>query len=718
MIHQLQNKPGFYAFAMLLAIGVSLVDVATGAEALTPAPLRSVDRPRVLAADHDDSGEWLVHGRTWSDDRFSPLTQVNVANVAHLGLEWSYTLDVFRGQQATPLMADGVLYFSTSWSKVVALDARTGRRLWEYDPKVSGQTGFRACCDVVNRGVALWGNKVYVGTLDGRLVAIDRSTGEAAWSVMTVDPTKPYTITGAPRVANGKVFIGNGGGEYGVRGYVSAYDAQTGTLSWRFYTVPGDPRIHDESRAMKMAASTWHGHWWKYGGGGTVWDSMTYDPESNLLFIGVGNGVPWLQSIRSPGGGDNLFLSSIVAIDADTGKYVWHYQATPGDTWDFDATQQMILADLTIDGVDRKVLMQASKNGFFYILDRRLGKLLSAKAFVDVRWASGVDMKTGRPSEVPGARYPKDPFVMVPSAFAAHNWYPMSYSRETHWVYIPVMEVPFKYSADTKFQYRPGGWNLGIDIMAGALPDDMDARRKIRPLIKGRLIAWDPVAQKEMWRVELGGPANGGVLSTAGGLVFQGTSDSRFVAYDARAGKELWEFATQSGVIAPPITYAIDGVQYVAVLAGWGGGYSVMSPFIDKSSGNLDTPRRMLVFKLNGSDVLPPAQPEALRRPTFSADTWTAATVAKGKTLFYQNCVVCHGDAAVGGRSVPDLRYSAALASADAWRTIVIDGALTARGMVSFRPRINAVDAEAIRSYVSGESRRQFDDLDHTRPTQ
>lgn len=716
MTLRFHNNFGLRLLAVFLAAGLFVGHDAPGAETVPVRPSSPVDRPRILAAERENSGEWLVHGRTWSDDRFSPLIQVNTDNVSHLGLAWSYTLDVFRGQQSTPLMADGVLYFSTSWSKVVALDARNGDKLWEFDPKVPGKTGFKACCDVVNRGVALWGNKVYVGTLDGRLVAIDRSTGKPVWSVLTVDPSKPYTITGAPRVANGKVFIGNAGSEYGVRGYLSAYDAETGKLIWRFYTVPGNPADHESSLAMKMAASTWHGKWWKYGGGGTVWDSMTYDPESNLLFFGVGNGTPWRQSIRSPGGGDNLFLSSIVAVNADTGKYAWHYQVTPGDTWDFDATQQLILADLTLDGSARKVLMQASKNGFFYILDRRTGKLLSAKPFVNVRWADGVDMNTGRPREVPGARYSNGPFVMVPSAFAAHNWYPMSYSHQTGWVYIPVMQVPFKYSADTNFRYRPGGWNLGIDITAGALPDDMNERRKLRSLVKGRLIAWDPVLQKEMWRVELAGPPDGGVLSTAGGLVFQGTADSRFVAYDARDGRKLWQFATQTGVIAPPITYAVDGTQYVAVLAGWGGGYSLLSPFIDASSGNIDTPRRMLVFKLNGSSSLPSTQTEAVRRPSVSTETWTDATVSHGKALYYQNCVVCHGDSAVGGRSVPDLRYSGALTSADAWRAIVIDGALTTRGMVSFRQWLSDKDAQDVRAYVMGESKRLLQDLDRTTP--
>ena len=686
----------FFSALVLLVLAAGRLSAA---EPITSARASAADR---------DTGSWMLHGRTWSEDRFSPLAAVNTHTVSRLGLAWFYDLDVPRGQESTPLMADGVLYFSTSWSKVVALDARSGKRLWEFDPKVPGETGFKACCDVVNRGVALWGQKVFVGTLDGRLIALDRTTGRPAWSVQTVDTSKPYTITGAPRVANGKVFIGNGGAEYGVRGYVTAYDAETGKQVWRFYTVPGDPANHEDSRAMRIAAPTWHGEWWKYGGGGTVWDSMTFDPETNTLFVGVGNGGPWRQDLRSPGGGDNLFLSSIVALNADTGEYRWHYQTTPGDTWDFTATQQMILADLTLDGAAHKVLMQAPKNGFFYVLDRTTGKLLSAKNFVDVRWATGVDLKTGRPIEAPGARYPMGkPFVSLPSAFAAHNWYPMAYSHLTHLVYIPVMEVPFKYTADPDFQYRPGGWNLGIDMLAGALPDDMNERRKLRQLFKGWLVAWDPVAQREAWRVvHEDGPVSGGVLATAGGLVFQGTADSRFIAYDAGNGQKLWQFATENGVIAPPISYELDGTQYVAVLAGWGGGYAIISPFVDPTSGERHTPRRMLVFKLDGSAKLPPVSPVNLPLPDLSKEQWPAERVARGKALFYHNCVMCHGDSAVGGRVLPDLRYSPALTNDAAWRQIVIDGALTSQGMVSFKKWLTPEDATSIRAYVTGESRR------------
>jgi quinohemoprotein ethanol dehydrogenase len=442
---------------------------------------RPVDQKRIVDSQRVEPGSWLTTGLTYGEERYSLLDQINAGNVGRLGLAWSYDLDVNRAQEATPLMVDGVLYFSTAWSMVVALDAKTGEHLWTYDPEVPRDMANKACCDVVNRGVAAWGDRIFVGTLDGRLIAIDRRTGRKVWSTLTVDQSKPYTITGAPRVVHGKVIIGNGGAEYGVRGYVTAYDAETGKQVWRFYTVPGNPADGFEAPYLKKAAATWHGKWWENGGGGTVWDSMSYDPDLNLLYIGTGNGSPWSREIRSPGGGDNLYLSSIVALNPDTGAYVWHYQTSPGEEWDFTATAQMILTDLKIDGRPRKVLMQAPKNGFFYVLDRATGKLISARNIVPQSWTTGVDMKTGRPVEVPGARYkPGAPFVGTPSAFAAHNWHPMSFSEKTGLVYIPVMEIPVKYVSDTKYKLRPGAWNLGIDF-SGFRTTSKVGRRSRKP---------------------------------------------------------------------------------------------------------------------------------------------------------------------------------------------------------------------------------------------
>ncbi len=403
-----------------------------------------VTEARLLSAGTDTSN-WLTHGRTYDEQRFSPLDQVNADNVGDLGLAWYFDIPTNRGIESTPLVIDGVMVVTGSWSTVFALDAKTGEQIWAYDPEVPKIWGKNACCDVVNRGVAAWGDKVYVGTIDGYLVALQAVDGSVAWRVNTIDRDWPYTITGAPRVVKGNVLIGNGGGEMGVRGYITAYDAETGNQNWRFHTVPGNPEDGFEDEAMAMAAETWTGEWWQYGGGGTVWDSMAYDPELDLLYIGVGNGAPWNRQIRSPDGGDNLFLSSIVALKPDTGEYVWHYQTTPGESWDYTAAQHIILADLEIDGQLRKVAMQAPKNGFFYVLDRETGELISAENYVPVTWATGIDQETGRPIETANARYTDGPSLLLPGPVGGHNWQPMAFSPDTQLVYLPAQEIPNLY---------------------------------------------------------------------------------------------------------------------------------------------------------------------------------------------------------------------------------------------------------------------------------
>ncbi|WP_336979601.1 PQQ-dependent dehydrogenase, methanol/ethanol family [Altererythrobacter fulvus] len=650
-------------------------------------------------------GEWLTYGRDYGEQRYSPLDKINLDNVKDLGLAWSADLDTARGQEGTPLMIGGKLYITTAWSKVKAYDGKTGKLLWEYDPKVPGETGVKACCDVVNRGLGAWGDKLFLGTLDGRLIALDRETGKEVWSQVTVDQTKAYTITGAPRVVKGKVIIGNGGAEYGVRGYVSAYDADSGKQLWRFYTVPGAPdEAKDEPEYLAKARKTWNGEFWKLGGGGTVWDSMAYDPELDLLYIGVGNGSPWNQSYRSPGGGDNLYLSSIVAIRPDSGEYVWHYQETPGETWDFTATQHIMLATLKIDGKDRKVLMQAPKNGFFYVIDRETGKLISAKAYTHQTWTTGVDMKTGRPVEVPEARYDKTgkPFVSTPGAGGAHSWHPMAFSPKEGLVYIPVIEAAFPYFPEANWKPNTKrGFNVGIDQAAGGMPADLAARNGARAATKGALVAWDPVAQKERWRVPYKGPWNGGLLSTAGGLLFQGTAAGNFVAYDARDGKQLWSFAAQTGVVAPPMTYMIDGEQYVAVLAGWGGIWPLApGGVLNEVAGPVPNISRLLVFKLGGTAKLPPAPPLSrmpLDPPPFTGDKTKLASAVYN---YGRYCGQCHGDAAVGSTVLPDLRRSALLGDANGWATVVHDGALQDNGMVSFAGTLSRQEIESIRQYV------------------
>jgi PQQ-dependent dehydrogenase (methanol/ethanol family) len=518
---------------------------------------RAIDAARLTNA-NSDSAAWMTIGRTYSEQRFSPLSAINSKTVGGLGLAWSAEFDTDRGQEATPLVVDGVLYTSTAWSKVFAFDAKTGASLWAYDPKVAGQTGFSACCDVVNRGVALWGGKVFVGALDGRLIALDAKTGAEVWSVVTVDQSKPYTITGAPRVVKGKVLIGNSGAEYGVRGYLSAYDAESGQLAWRFYTTPNPEGKADgaaSDRIMaEVAGATWSDGVWKHsGGGGTVWDAMAYDPELDLLYFGVGNGSPWNHALRSGGKGDNLFLASIVAVRPDDGAYVWHFQTTPAETWDYTATQHIMLADLTIDGTPRKVLMQAPKNGFFYVLDRVTGALISAKNFVEINWASGIGAD-GRPIENPGMRYPKGVALVNPSPFGAHGWHPMAFDPAEQLVYIPAMELAFPYGADEKFSYRDGHMNLGVRLDVLTLPDDAAQRAAIKASSKGKLIAWDPIKQVARWSVDHPHFWNAGVLATAGGLVFQGDAQGQLAAYAARDGKELWSYDAGNGIIAAPAT--------------------------------------------------------------------------------------------------------------------------------------------------------------------
>ena len=647
----------------------------------------NVDADRINGADHDPAN-WMTYGRTYSEQRFSPLSRITVDNVKQLGLAWYADLDTNRGQEATPLVIDGVLYVSTAWSMVKAFDAKTGMLLWSYDPAVPRELGVKGCCDVVNRGVAAWKGKIFVGTFDGRLVALDSKSGKQVWSVVTVDQSKPYTITQAPRVIKGRVVIGNSGSEYGVRGYISAYDVDTGKLVWRFYTVPGDPAKPVENPILAEAAKTWHGDWWKLGGGGTVWEGLSYDPDLNLIYFGVGNGLEWNQGYRSESQGDNWFLSSIVAINADTGDYVWHYQATPGEEWDFDAVQQLILADITIDGMRRQVLLQANKNGFFYVLDRKTGQLISAKNFTPVTWASGVDQKTGRPIENPGIRYDQTGrrAQLLPGALGAHSWQAMAFNPTTGLVYIPAQEIGMTYEPVKDFQPAPIGWNIAT-ITTNP------------PNVKGYLLAWDPANQKEVWRANYLGPWNGGVLTTAGGLVIQGNAAGDFSAYRADTGEKLWSMFAQSPVMAAPVTYEINGEQYIAVLAGWGGAYPLMQGQQSDKSGNMRNVSRLLVFKLGASISLPPLPPEpklALNPPANSVDP---VSVAGGEALFGRFCSVCHGEAAVGGGVVPDLRGSPFIA-ADAWYSIVLDGALKEGGMAPFGSVLNRAQASAIRDYV------------------
>lgn len=659
---------------------------------------------RRLADAASDPANWLTHGGTYAEQRYSALDQITADNVAGLKLAWFADFDTSRGQEATPLVVDGVLYTTTAWSKLFAYDAATGRQLWGYDPEVPGVKAYNACCDVVNRGAAYYGGRIYFGTIDGRLIAVDAKTGKPVWSTQTVDPGQPYSITGAPRIVKGKVLIGNGGAEYGVRGYVTAYDAATGAKVWRFYTVPNatgasDGEASDEVLKGK-AAGTWFGDAWKKtGGGGTVWDAIVYDPKYSQVYIGVGNGTPWNHKVRSDGKGDNLFLSSIVALDADTGRYVWHYQTTPGESWDFTATQPIIQATLTIDGQPRDVLMQAPKNGFFYVIDRKSGRLLSGRNYVPANWASGIDAQ-GRPIENPEARKMTGA-LQFPGALGGHNWHPMSFSPKTGLVYIPAQELGFPYVADETYSHRQGRMNTGVDWTKMIGPDDRRERAKELAKLKGWLLAWDPVAQKEVWRFEHGEPWNGGTLATAGNLVFQGTAAGSFNAYSADKGKLLWRFDAQNSMMGGPISFAVKGQQYVAVLAGAGGAYNL----------SIDTPGRvraangrLLVFKLGGKAALPRLAAPVLAPANPSADRFTSHQVAEGRRIYAETCDLCHGEGANSSGVLPDLRRSGALADRTIWNSILLEGALEPRGMINFSKFLKPDEVEALRAYVSHQA--------------
>jgi len=694
-------------------LALAALCVACGAPSFAKSPVKAsssyaqVDGARIAAADSEPQN-WLAHGRTYGEQRFSPLKQVNAGNVEKLGLAWSYATGTLRGLQATPIVVDGMMFTTGVWSVVYALDAKTGKELWKYDPEVPREWGRYACCDAVNRGVAVWKGSVYFATLDGRLVCLDARTGGRRWVVNTIDRSKPYTITGAPRIVKDKVLIGNGGAEYGVRGYVSAYDAATGELAWRFYTVPGNPKDGFENPELEAAAKTWNGEWWVGGGGGTAWDSMAYDPELDTLYVGTGNGSPWSRAIRSPGGGDNLYLSSILAMNPDTGRLKWHYQVTPSDNWDYTATQHMILADLVIDGKPRKVLMQAPKNGFFYVLDRETGELLSADKYAPVTWASHVDLATGKPVETPEANYDRETRMIIPAPTGAHNWQPMAYNPGTGLVYIPAMQPMGIYSLSGafketgKYPRRDMFWNTGWDW--NTLEDTIEGLMKQLggplPPDRGYLKAWDPLQKKTVWEIEHPAFWNGGLLTTAGNLLFQGTGDGQFIAYAADTGKTLWSVTTMIGIVAPPITYEVDGEQYVAVMAGYGGSGAVTSGDPrTMASGKYINDGYVLAFKLGGKAAMPHVAEKNAQIPEPPAIEATAAEIENGKYRFISTCAVCHGALAVSGGVVPDLRMLPPEKHA-IFNEIVYDGIIHGAGMPKLSDLVSEQDVHDIHAYV------------------
>ena len=632
-------------------------------------PRGQIDLKRLLAADKDPN-QWLSTGRDLGNGHYSPLAQIHRDNVNRLGFAWDYDTHTVRGLEATPIVVDGVMYTSGSIGQVFALDAKTGKELWTFDPKNDLRVNQRACCDEVNRGVAVWKGKVYVASFDGHLFALDANTGAIVWKADTiVDRKRAYTSTGAPEVAGKVVVIGNAGAEYDARGYVSAYDLDTGKLAWRFYTVPGDPSQPYENPELEMAAKTWDPQsQWNMGGGGTVWGDMVYDPELNLLYFGTGNGTYYDQSRRSPAGGDNLFIASLLALNPDTGRLVWYYQEAPGDQWDYDVVQQIILAELKIEGRARKVLMQASKTGFFYILDRQTGRVLSAEKYVPVTWADHVDLKTGRPVEAADARSYKYSWngnrFISPSPMGGHSWNPMSYDPETGLVYIPTIE------------------NGQEGLFSG----------------KAFLRAWDPLRGRIVWDVPMSDWWDRpGVLATAGGLVFQGTGTGHFCAYDALTGQKRKDIEVGTSIGAGPMSYSIDGTQYIAVMAAWGGGgWSFQHP--TSAAYQRGNEGRIIAFKLDGGPTpMPPRLPPVLSIPKPPPLTASAETIQKGEDLFKAHCGSCHLN--LPGTLAPDLRRMSR-ETHEAFDQIVLGGALINAGMPPWDDVLSPADADRIHAYL------------------
>lgn len=651
-----------------------------------------------MLRDNSDGADWPGYGRTYGEQHFSPLKAINAENVSDLGLAWSLDLPV--GPSATqPIAVDGIIYLSSGLSLVRAVDAVSGKQLWEYDPQVGEVAGARMRQGWGNRGIAYWEGKVYTGTIDGRLIALDAKTGAVAWSAQTTDPADLRYITGAPRAMNGRIVIGHAGADSAsVRGYVAAYDAENGKELWRFYTVPGAPANGFENDAMKAAAPTWSGEWWTKGGGGTVWNAMTYDAETDTLFIGTGNGAPWNHRVRSEGKGDNLYLCSIVALNASTGEYKWHYQVNPGETWDYNAAMDMHLAEIEVAGRKRKVLMQAPKNGFLYLIDRETGKLLAANKIAKVTWASKIDLASGKPVENPGARFPNgQDFELWPSMTGAHSTPPSSYNPDAQLMLIPLIEKGAIYNdrgiEPKKWKRTPGNaYDFAINF-ASEIKDPLNST--------GWLLAVDPVTGKQAWKIKLDQMFNGGLMTTAGGLVFQGQLDGWFRAYNVTDGKLLWSFQTGAPIIGAPITFLRDGVQYVTVVSAMGGSASTATA-IAEGKAPIDyrtAPRRLLTFRLGDKSVLTPTTPFTFKAADDPDYAKNPALAGKGAVVYGQRCFVCHGPAAISGGGAPDLRQSDIPVSFEAFSQVVRGGALKSAGMPAFE-ELTDTDLQAVRQYI------------------
>jgi quinohemoprotein ethanol dehydrogenase len=685
---------GLSAFAIvLLAIGGLVYAGAPGAPA-------NVTQARLAAASQPGK-DWITHGGGWQEQRFSPLTQINDKNVGRLGLLWYDDLSTYRGVEATPLEIDGVLYNISAWDVTTAYDAVTGKKLWSYDPKIDPSVASWICCGPVSRGVAAWHGKIIIGTLDGRLIALDARTGKPVWTADTVlDKGQPITITGAPRIADGNVVIGNGGGDLGARGYITAWNADTGKHAWTFWIVPPQPGHLDHAASDSVAAmaqKTWAGPWWKYGGGGNDWDALAYDPTSHTVFFGTGNGSPHPHRFRSAGKGDNLFICSIVAVDARSGQYKWHYQEIPAEEWDYDCTAPMIMATLTIKGQKRDVIMQAPKDGMFYVLDRHTGKLLSAKPYMPMNWAKGVDMKTGRPILYPDAAPQITPHLISPGSGGGHSWPPMSYSPLTGLVYFPTFEGYMVESIVPDDQFK---FVLGKTTINQGYANDPELRKKLRQEAADReigyMLAWDPVKQKEAFRIPYPHGGNGGTMVTAGNLLVEGTINKTFAIYRADNGQKLWELPVGSVPVSGPITYEVGGKQYIAVNVGWNS--AIVSKLTNPDGTPFSyAPGRLMVFALDAHGVTLPPAPPSNAVPAPPRDVPDPAAVTRGEALYAQNCAICHGASAVGG--VKDLRHLTKEVHAD-FLNIVLGGKREKLGMPNFGGKLTEAQAKDIHAYL------------------
>ncbi|MEM8981809.1 MAG: PQQ-dependent dehydrogenase, methanol/ethanol family [Pseudomonadota bacterium] len=675
-----------------------------------------------MVAANQNTAAWFTTGGQFGETHYSSLQQINRANVSNLGFAWDYPLYSRRGIESTPVIVDGVVFGTGNWGSVYAVNAKTGERVWEFRPQLDGQIAKDACCDIVNRGVAVWADLLYVAALDGALYALNKDTGEIVWRADTFagEPGRKSS-TGAPRVAGDVVVIGFGGADMNARGYFTAYDLDTGEQRWRFYTVPGSPELPYEHPELEWAAGTWDPNsLWEAGLGGTVWDNMVYDPELNILYVGTGNSAVYAQKYRSPAGGDNLFVASILAIDPDTGRLLWHYQTTPGDQWDYTATQNMILTDLDWNGETRQVLLQAPKNGFFYVLDRVSGELLSAEKYAPANWASHVDMATGKPVLTDAADYVTKPSIVWPSTRGAHNWRPMSLSPDTGLVYIPAYEaVDLKVNLfPDEFDYDPRHWSAGVlplplieaavDAVDGFYPADdsinkdllkqviRDNRDKVPPN-RTVLRAWDPVAAKIVWDIDIPEFGNSGaVLSTAGGLLFHTKPDGHLNVYNDETGELLKSIDTGSGMMAAPATYEIDGEQYIVTMSGLGGGgFFSYPPYT--AAYKYGNSGRMMAFKLGGEETPKPNEITWPSQPEPPARTGDKETVLAGKRLFSWNCSVCHVNTGVG--AIPNLKNMQP-GTHQIFSQIVLEGLLVPNGMPSFADALTVEEVDAIHAYL------------------